>query len=66
MEKVVHIVSRKHAAAEEDADLRYWLSRPAAERIAAVELLRQQFIAEHYDVEPGLRRVYRVTQLHRG
>jgi len=36
--------------------LRYWLSRPAAERIAAVEFLRRQ-------VEGGrarLQRVYRV------
>ena len=66
MEKTVHIANRKDLAAKGNADLRYWLSRPVAERIAAVETLRQQFIAEQCNVEPRLQRVYRVTQLRRG
>jgi hypothetical protein len=42
--------------------LDYWLSRPPAERVAAVEFLRRQFIG------PGvrLRRVYRVVDCARG
>ena len=36
--------------------LRYWLSRPAAERVEAVEYLRRQID----DARARLRRVYRV------
>jgi hypothetical protein len=48
-------------------DLRWWLSRPPEERIAAVELLRR----EHHpikegDAEPRLQRVCRVVQHARG
>lgn len=39
MELVTNKVKRSDEAA---ADLAYWLSRPMAERIAAVEVLRQQ------------------------
>ncbi len=46
------------------SDLRYWLSRTPAERIAAVETLRQQYIAQHFDAEPQFQRVCRVTTLH--
>lgn len=45
------------------SDLRYWLSRTPAERIAAVETLRQQHFAQHFDTEPRLQRVCRVTTL---
>ena len=58
-------VVRTTLKAEEPA-LRYWLSRPVAERVAAVETLRQHYIAQHFDVEPRLQRVCRVTQLRRG
>lgn len=44
----------------------YWLTRPVAERIAAVEELRQRWIAQNLDAEPGLQRVCRVTQRQRG
>ena len=39
-------------------DLEYWRSRPAEERIAAVERLRR----EYYGDLPGLSRVVRVIQ----
>jgi hypothetical protein len=42
--------------------LRYWLSRPSAERIAAVEFLRQQFNGSR----TRLRRVYRLIDRPRG
>jgi hypothetical protein len=38
MEKVIHRTSLKSLTQDRD----YWLSRPVEERIAAVELLRQQ------------------------
>ncbi|MBA3598976.1 MAG: hypothetical protein H0W40_16605 [Methylibium sp.] len=50
----------------EEPALRYWLSRPAAERVAAVETLRQRYIAQHFDVEPRLQRVCRITRPERG
>jgi hypothetical protein len=40
-------------------DLAYWLSKTAAERIAAVESLRRQ----HYGTHARIQRVARVTQL---
>ena len=46
MEKVLRVTTRKELAAEGNADLRWWLARPAAERIAAVEILRQQHMGE--------------------
>jgi hypothetical protein len=48
---------------EKSQDRAYWLSRPMAERIAAVEILRQQLWGQVH-IEQGLQRVCRVTQLH--
>jgi hypothetical protein len=64
VDKVLRATTRRELADEGNADLRWWLSRSAAERIAAVETLRQQYIAERFDVEPRLQRVCRVTRLH--
>jgi hypothetical protein len=66
MDTTVRVTTRGALATEGSADLRYWLSRPPCERFAAVERLRQEYIAEHFDVEPRLQRVYRVTQRTRG
>lgn len=44
------------------ADLRYWLSRPPEERIAAVEYLRRQYHAS----TSRLQKVARVVQRARG
>lgn len=38
--------------------LRYWLSRPAGERIEAVEILREQlYTIKHSEALPHIRRV---------
>ncbi len=50
----------------EESTLRYWLTRPVAERGAAVETLRQHYIAQHFDAEPRLRRVCGITRLGQG
>jgi hypothetical protein len=42
--------------------LRYWLSRPAEERLAAVEFLRRQF----HGPDARLRRVHRLLDRPRG
>ena len=51
---------RDPAAAKRD--LAYWLSRPPAERLAAVEAYRKQY----YGSLPRLQRVARVVQQTRG
>ena len=66
MDMTFRVSTHRARASDAAADLRYWLSRPPHERFAAVEQLRQQYIAEHFDVEPRLQRVYRVTQRKRG
>jgi hypothetical protein len=56
---VERIPIRRQAA----GDLAYWLARPMAERIAAVEALRTQAEqAPAPDAEPRLQRVCRVAQ----
>ena len=65
-EPMEHVVTKTHlhqgpsAAA---ADLAYWLTQPVQARLAAVEVLRQQYIQTLPDAEQRLQRVCRVTQL---
>lgn len=66
MQAVVRIIPIQDQARE---DLKYWLSRPIAERIAAVEQLRQDHEAltramqkDTPDAEPRLQRVCRIVQ----
>jgi hypothetical protein len=49
---------------QQSCDLQYWLSRPMAERIATVELLRLQMseVAGSERVEQRLQKVCRVAQ----
>jgi hypothetical protein len=65
MDRVIRKIHRKNETA---ADLAYWLSRPMAERIGAVEVLRQQALGskEGLDAEQRLQRVCRVAQRQRG
>jgi hypothetical protein len=66
MQAVVRIIPIQDQARE---DLKYWLSRPIAERIAAVEQLRQDHDAfmratqkDTPDAEPRVQRVCRIVQ----
>ena len=43
-------------------NLAWWLTRSVGERIAAVEYLRNQYVAG----EQGIQRVVRITQLDQG
>ena len=65
MEFVITKVRRRGQAA---ADLSFWRSRPVSERLAAVEVLRQQAFGSKTadDAEPRLQRVCRVVQRARG
>ena len=65
----IALVIRKttlHAADDDARDLAYWLSRPMAERIAAVEALRKPVLEALPLAEQRLQRVYRVATLKRG
>jgi hypothetical protein len=55
-----------HEANDDARDLAYWLSRPMAERIAAVDELRRPVIEALPLAEQRLQRVYRVTTLKQG
>ncbi len=63
MQPAVRITSLKDQARD---DLRYWLSRPVAERLAAVEQLRRDHEGVPADAEPRLQRVCRIVQRARG
>lgn len=57
----IRLVARE----DERADLAYWLQRPQAERVAAVELLREQYYAmAGYKCLPRLERSIRLRGLH--
>ncbi len=53
-----------HEADDDARDLAYWLSRPMAERIAAVEALRKPLLEALPLAEQRLQRVYRVDSLN--
>jgi len=55
LKRVVHVTSFADEQRTRPA-LRYWLSRPPAERVAAVEHLRRQLD----EARARLRRVYRI------
>ena len=48
-----------HKLGEEPNDLAYWLSRPAGERVAAIELMRQI----NYKYDPVADRIPRVLEV---
>ncbi len=59
MEKVV----KKYKLNEEPNDLEYWLSKPYAERLRALEVLKENYINFFLNGhKPGLQRVYRVVK----
>ena len=56
MEKVLKIVSLK----DKQSDFAYWTTKSLAERMEAIEFLRQQYIKFKKDVQPRLQRVCRI------
>ncbi len=58
MDKVIF----RYPLKAQPSDTDYWLSRPVGDRLAAVEQLRQDWLAEHSDVIQGLQRVCRVVK----
>jgi len=62
MQKVV----ARYPLKAQPRDTEYWLSRPVDERLAAVEELRQNWLAAHPDAVQGLQRVCRIIERTRG
>lgn len=57
---------RIYKKGEEPDDLLYWLSRPAIERILALEEIRQQYNDWKYGTGQRLQRVYTVVKRKQG
>ena len=57
MDKVLKITSLKSI----QSDYAYWMSKSPAERIDAIEILRQQYMNFKKDVKPRLQRVCTVV-----
>ena len=55
-----------HEANDDERDMAYWLSRPMAERIGQVELLRKQALDALPEAERHIQKVCRVTTLKGG
>jgi len=60
IKKVIHKSTFQNLQYAKD-DLAYWLSRPAEERVAAVDYLRKQY----FGTMGRLKRVVRVVQLEK-
>lgn len=59
MEKVITIRSLK----DKKTDFTYWQSKPEMERLAAIEILRQQYIKHKYgNAQPRFQRVCRIIK----
>ncbi len=58
MEKGVQIINMK----DDKGDREYWMSRTPAERIDAIEILREQYMRFKGDVQQGLQRIYRIVE----
>lgn len=57
MEKVVRVTNLRAP----QSDLEYWLGKTPQERIAAIEILRQQYV-KFRGIQPRLQRVCRVVE----
>lgn len=53
---------RRGKLSEQGNDLDYWQSRPPQERLAAIELIRTEYITWKYGSRSGLQRVYRIVK----
>jgi len=56
--KVVRVTTNQ----DQPSDYQYWITRPIAERLDAVEILRQSYLSFRTDVPTRLQRVYQVTR----
>jgi hypothetical protein len=57
---------RIYKKGQEPDDVLYWLSRPAIERIRALEEIRKQYNDWKYGTERKFQRVYKIVKRKRG
>ena len=64
MDKASHVqkVVTKVNIRQQTSDFAYWQSRPYAERLAALEDIRQEYHRWRHDAESRLQRVYRIVK----
>jgi hypothetical protein len=55
-------VVTKTKLTEKKTDAAYWRTLPYAERLAALEEIRQEYHVWKYGTEPGFQRVYRIVK----
>ena len=60
-QKVAKVVKKMHLS-DQPTDFAYWQSRSYADRLAALEEIRHEYIRWKYDSEPGFQRVYTVIK----
>ncbi len=60
--RMIRKVVRVTTNLDQPSDYQYWITRPIAERLDAVEMLRQSYLSFRTDVPARLQRVYRITQ----
>lgn len=65
MRKIEPVVA-KYSLKEQPTDFAYWQTKSVEERLAALEMLRQQFYNYSDETTPRLQRVYRITQQKQG
>lgn len=58
----IALVYRKMRISEQGSDLEYWLSRPPAARLAALEEIRREYHAWKYGTEPQFQRVVTILK----
>jgi hypothetical protein len=55
-------VVQKFRMGEQPTDFAYWQTQPYEARLAALEQIRREYIAWHYDTEPRFQRVYTIVK----
>jgi DNA-binding transcriptional regulator/RsmH inhibitor MraZ len=61
--KIVKLITKTRLVGE-NSDFKFWQTKSYAERLAALEEIRQEFNGWKYDdAEQGFQRVYRIAQL---
>lgn len=60
---MMHKVSSIRSLKEKNSDFLYWQTKPETERLAAIEMLRQQYFKFKYpDAQPRFQRVCNVVK----
>jgi hypothetical protein len=59
--EIKHVVTKRKLS-DKKTDAAYWRTQPYADRLAALEEIRQEYHVWKYGVEPGFQRVYTIVK----